>query len=105
MRESRKTGPQGIIDVTERRMAEQSYRSLQDAWLTLCMNEATGDGGTCFGDSGGPHFLGDENSNLQVSITITGDSVCKSSDKTYRLDTEDAREFLSGFAQYGVILP
>ena len=32
-----------------------------------------------------------------VSITVTGDSVCKATDKTYRLDTPAARDFLDGF--------
>ena len=55
----------------------------------------TGDGGTCFGDSGGPQFLG--SSNLQVSITISGDSVCRSTNLDYRLDTPQARAFLGQF--------
>jgi secreted trypsin-like serine protease len=105
VRETRKTGPQGILDITERRFAEQSYMSLLDAWLNLAMNEATGDGGTCFGDSGGPHFVGGIDSNLVVSITVTGDAVCKATDKTYRVDTASARDFLDDFSQYGVILP
>lgn len=106
VRESRKTGPQGIVNITERRFAEQSYLSLQgDVWLNLSMNEATGDGGTCFGDSGGPHFLGGVTSDLVVSITVTGDAVCKATDKTYRVDTESARAFLDDFTQYGVVLP
>jgi secreted trypsin-like serine protease len=105
VRESRKTGPQGIINITERRFAEQTYMSLLDAWLNLSMNEATGDGGTCFGDSGGPHFLGGVDSNLVVSITVTGDAVCKATDKTYRTDTASARDFLDDFTQDGVVLP
>jgi secreted trypsin-like serine protease len=61
------------------------------------MNPATGSGGTCYGDSGGPHFLGGPRSNLIVSITVTGDAVCKATDKTYRLDTAAARAFLDDF--------
>ena len=105
VRETRKTGPQGILDITERRYAEQSLLSLTRAWLTLAMNEATGDGGTCFGDSGGPHFLGGLDSNLIVSITVTGDAVCKATDKTYRVDTPGARAFLAGFSEFGVVVP
>ena len=52
------------------------------------MNEATGDGGTCYGDSDGPHFLG----SVVVSVTVTGDVWCKATDKTYRVDTKPARE-------------
>jgi hypothetical protein len=36
-------------------------------------------------------------SDLIVSITITGDAMCRTTDKTYRLDTEAAREFLDDF--------
>jgi secreted trypsin-like serine protease len=97
VRETRKEGPQGILANQDRRYALQGMLSLTNAWFTLAMNEATGNGGTCFGDSGGPHFLGGESSNLVVSITVTGDAVCKATDKTYRLDTEPAREFLSQF--------
>jgi secreted trypsin-like serine protease len=61
------------------------------------MNEATGDAGTCFGDSGGPHFLGGMTSNLLVSITVTGDRWCKATDTTYRVDTDSARDFLEDF--------
>ena len=97
VRETRKTGPQEIVNITERRFATQSFQTLTDAWLKLSMNEATGDGGTCFGDSGGPHFLGGPASNLQVSLTVTGDSVCKATDVTYRLDTPAARNYLAEF--------
>ncbi|MGH2788850.1 MAG: trypsin-like serine protease [Actinomycetota bacterium] len=95
IRESRKKGPQGILENEERRFATQTYNSLTKSWLKLSMNEATGDGGTCYGDSGGPHFLGD--SNLIVSVTVTGDAVCKATDVTYRLDTQVARDFLDDF--------
>ena len=63
------------------------------------MNPATGDGGTCYGDSGGPNFLG--MTQIVAAITITGDMVCRATNVTYRLDTESARTFL---AQY-VTLP
>ena len=68
VRETRKTGPQGILANQDRRFALQNMLSLTDAWFTLSMNQATGNGGTCFGDSGGPHFLGGETSNLVVSL-------------------------------------
>ena len=97
IRESRKKGFEGILDNDHRRMALQSFNSLTKSWLKLSMNQATGDGGTCYGDSGGPHFLGGEDSNLVVSLTVTGDTVCKATDVTYRVDTESARDFLADF--------
>jgi hypothetical protein len=32
-----------------------------------------------------------------VALTVTGDAVCRATDKTYRLDTKAARAFLSGY--------
>jgi secreted trypsin-like serine protease len=79
----------------ERRFALQSARRLDGPWLKLAMN--SGSGGTCYGDSGGPHFLGGRRSNLIVSITVTGDPNCRSTDLTYRLDIASTRSFLSGY--------
>jgi hypothetical protein len=79
----------------ERRVATGSFNALNKVWLRLSENPSHGDGGTCFGDSGGPEFLG--SSNLQVSITISGDSVCRSTNLDYRLDTPQARAFLGQF--------
>ncbi len=63
------------------------------------MTPATGDGGTCYGDSGGPHFIWIDGveTNIVASITVTGDAQCKALDTTYRMDTEAARDFLGGF--------
>ena len=98
VREDKTGGPHGFQDPEGiRRFALQSALSLQEAWLTLSMNPATGDGGTCYGDSGGPHFLGGGRSDLLVSITITGDAMCRATDKTYRLDSASARAFLDDF--------
>jgi hypothetical protein len=32
-----------------------------------------------------------------VSITVSGDAQCRAADKTYRIDTASAREFLEQF--------
>lgn len=95
-----RTGGFGSIQPNlERRVATQGFLALHTSWITLSMNEARGDGGTCYGDSGGPHFLGAEatETNIQISLTVTGDAVCKATDTTYRLDTPSAREFLDDF--------
>jgi secreted trypsin-like serine protease len=97
VRTSKKGGPHGFIDETTRLVAQQTLLSLQPTWLTLNMNPSTGSGGTCYGDSGGPHFLGGMTSNLIVSLTVTGDAMCRATDKTYRLDTPAARDFLDDF--------
>jgi secreted trypsin-like serine protease len=98
VRDDKTGGPQSFEDPEGiRRFALQSALSLQEAWLTLSMNPSTGDGGTCYGDSGGPHFLGGVRSTQLVSITITGDAMCRATDKTYRLDSASARAFLDDF--------
>ena len=98
VREDKTGGPHGFLDSEGVRMyALQSALNLEKAWLLLSMNPSTGSGGTCYGDSGGPHFLGGVESNLIVSITITGDAMCRATDKTYRLDTAAARDFLDDF--------
>jgi secreted trypsin-like serine protease len=97
VREIKTTGPHALFFDAVRRYATQSFLSLQKSWLTLNMNPSTGSGGTCYGDSGGPHFLGGVTSNLLVSITVTGDAMCRATDTTYRLDTAAAREFLGQY--------
>lgn len=97
VREDKTGGPHAFFFDGIRRFALQSYLSLQPSWLLLSMQPSTGDGGTCFGDSGGPHFLGGVESNVIVSITVTGDAMCRATDKTYRLDTASARGFLDDF--------
>ena len=97
VRNTKKGGPHGFLDETNRLVAQQTLLSLQPSWLTLSMQPSTGNGGTCYGDSGGPHFLGGMESNLIISLTVTGDAMCRATDKTYRLDTPDAQEFLSRF--------
>jgi secreted trypsin-like serine protease len=101
VRDVKTTGPNAFYFDGIRRWVGQSFYSLEPAWLNLNMNFSTGNGGTCFGDSGGPHFYGGPQSNQLVATTITGDSVCVSTDKDYRLDTASAIGFLAGFAQYG----
>jgi secreted trypsin-like serine protease len=97
VREDKTGGPHAFFFDAIRRYALQSALNLEKAWLLLSMNPSTGSGGACYGDSGGPHFLGGVDSNLLVSITITGDAMCRATDKTYRLDTASAREFLDDF--------
>ncbi len=75
-----------------------SFGRLGATWLRLTPDSERGEGGTCFGDSGGPNFLGTADSDLLVATTISGvDDVCRSTNIDYRLDTPSAREFLRWF--------
>jgi V8-like Glu-specific endopeptidase len=80
-----------------RNVATGSLNSLTGAWLRLSQNASTDNGGTCYGDSGGPNFLGGASSSLLVASTITGDTPCRSTNVDYRLDTGEARSFLGQF--------
>lgn len=72
-----------------------TLRAVNKAWLRLSGNPATGDGGTCYGDSGGPNFLGSPD--VVAAITVTGDAICRATNVVYRVDTESARAFLGQY--------
>lgn len=83
-----------------------SFNSLNETNLRLSQNNSTGNGGTCFGDSGGPNFMTLNGQQLIVSITITGDTVCRSTNVVYRLDTVSAQGFLAFVnAAFGTNIP
>jgi V8-like Glu-specific endopeptidase len=88
-------GGHGYLYNDVRMVTKGSLDAVNKAWLRLSMNPATGDGGTCYGDSGGPHFLGD--TDLVAATTITGDAICRATNVDYRLDTASARAFLSDY--------
>jgi secreted trypsin-like serine protease len=83
----------------ERWRSVSEFNALNNAWLRLSQNDATSDGGTCFGDSGGPNFLGAgrTETNIVASVTVTGDAMCLATNVTYRLDTASARGFLGQY--------
>jgi Trypsin len=83
-------GPSGT-----RYVSESSFRALRGSYLNLSQNPTLGDGGTCFGDSGGPNFLG--SSDVIAAITITGDAVCRATNVTLRLDRRSVQAFLDDF--------
>lgn len=72
-----------------------SFNALNKGYLRLSQNPATGNGGACFGDSGGPIFLTVDEEEIQVAITITGDVVCRATNVVYRLDTASAQSFFA----------
>lgn len=80
-----------------RMYAFSSFNALNKGFLRLSQNPATGNGGTCFGDSGGPSLLNVGGQQILVAVTISGDAVCRSTNVVYRLDTVSARQFLGQF--------
>jgi len=65
-----------------------------DGSIILSNNANTG--GTCFGDSGGPNFLGD--SNVVAGVTSFGiNSTCGGTGGVFRVDRPDVLEFVQGY--------
>lgn len=82
-----------------RYVATGGLNAVNKTVLRISMNPARGNGGTCYGDSGGPNFLGAGGSetNILAATTVTGDAMCRATNVDYRLDTPSARAFLGQF--------
>lgn len=92
-REAKEGGPHALFPSGDTRLyAYSSFNALTNAWLRLSQNSATGDGGTCYGDSGGPNFYAA--TSVIAALTVTGDRFCRATNVVYRLDTPAARQFL-----------
>jgi secreted trypsin-like serine protease len=74
-----------------RRFAESEYLSLRDAFVVTSSNQATGDGGSCYGDSGGPVHVTDPETGLEVvvGIMVWEDIMCRAMSSNYRVDTAE----------------
>jgi len=65
-----------------------------DFSMLLSNNHSTG--GTCFGDSGGPNFLGD--SNVVAGVTSFGiNGNCAGTGGVFRMDRADVLDFVNGY--------
>lgn len=80
-----------------RMKAPVSFDALNKTWVRLAMTAPQGNGGACYGDSGGPNFATIGGKLMLVSTTITGDSPCYATNVTYRLDSPSARAFMAPF--------
>ena len=76
-----------------------TFNSLTPQWLKMSQNDAHGDSGACYGDSGGPTFLGaaPNDGDVVLAVTSTGDAPCYSTNVASRTDSPSARAFLSRF--------
>jgi hypothetical protein len=95
LRDDKTKGSQSLYGAGERYFTEQWFLALRPYWLQLSSNPSLDSGGACYGDSGGPHFLGD--TNMIVSLTSQIDPTCRATDVSYRLDTDSARSYLEQF--------
>lgn len=64
--------------------------------LLLSNNHSTG--GTCFGDSGGPNYLGDGESRVVGAVTSFGiNGNCAGTGGVFRVDRQNVQDFVNGF--------
>ena len=80
-----------------RKSSLSEFSSLTQTWLKLLMNSsATGAGGDCYGDSGGPKFVAGDATTIYATVT-TGDANCRATTWDWRLDSPEARGFLGQY--------
>jgi secreted trypsin-like serine protease len=95
--------PHPNLSYRERLMAEATLVNLRSAWnagFNLQTNgNGAGKGGTCNGDSGGPVFLGEFESNLIVGVTSfgIGNLLCQGTDFAYRIDQPEVLAWIESF--------
>jgi secreted trypsin-like serine protease len=79
-----------------RQMSSSEYVALTKPFLHLNQNIKKGNGGTCFGDSGGPTFYtAADGSEIVVGITSWGDSQCIATGFNYRVDIPETLGFIA----------
>jgi len=91
-----RTGQPTISYDGVRKVSVSTYMALEKNWLWLSMNSSTGDGGDCYGDSGGPKLLASKPDTV-LALVVTGDANCRATTKDYRVDSPSARAFLAGY--------
>jgi V8-like Glu-specific endopeptidase len=81
---------------SDRRVAYPSFQALTQARLQLSILDS---GGACIGDSGGPALLSVNGRDTAVGVNSlpATDPYCRSTTDYYRLDTQEAREFIGQF--------
>jgi hypothetical protein len=79
-----------------RRRVDTQLKGLTKAYALYNENSnATGGGGTCFGDSGSPQFI--RGTRNILSVTFLGDPLCRATESNTRIDTPAARAFLGTY--------
>jgi V8-like Glu-specific endopeptidase len=88
--------PYGTRQFATTHLLEVNNARTGNTLFTMTNAPGTG-GGSCYGDSGGPVFLGTTNMLVGVHILGNGTGMCRGFSWEYRLDTAEARAFLSQF--------
>ncbi len=88
--------PPWVIEYLDRRQhAESAFQKLLDVWLRVSQNQARGDEGTCYGDSGGPILRVVGGVEVVVGVTSWGDVPCAAMGFYYRLDIAHSQQFIA----------
>ena len=79
-----------------RRVSISELQAVQPSRLVMNANQAAGNGGVCFFDSGGPAFWQDPATGEEtvVSLVSWGTGQCIANDMSTRIDTPDAVSFI-----------
>ena len=88
------SGP-AFYDSSERRSAVLFTTSLDAQWIHQEMSISKGQGGACYGDSGGPSLMELNGRTTIVGVTSTGDGACFATNVSSRVDTPSALGFLA----------
>jgi len=87
----------GTFPRTDRRnLAVLGFDSLTKQYIHESMKRSHDEAGACYGDSGGPSFLGAGagETDIVVAVTSTGDGPCYATNVASRTDTVEAQRFL-----------
>jgi V8-like Glu-specific endopeptidase len=86
-------GPADWPFTGDRQYSWTTYSALDKDFIHFLQRENQDEGGTCYGDSGGPTFLGA----TVVSVVSTGDVPCWATSVNTRVDTQEAHDFLGPY--------
>jgi V8-like Glu-specific endopeptidase len=91
--------PSKLVEVLVRMTAEPHLVQINTGWtgsFSLLLSNNASTGGTCFGDSGGPNYLG--TSNVVAGVTSFGkNGNCAGTGGVFRLDRQDVLDFVSAY--------
>jgi len=66
--------------------------------FSLLLSNNANTGGTCFGDSGGPNFLGGDDSRVVAAVTSFGiNGNCAGTGGVFRVDRQNVQDFIHDF--------
>ncbi len=89
--------PESVAGDGWRRFAETEYLTSTQSWLFTLQNPATGNGGTGFGDSGGPTFwIADDGTLVLVAVTSRGTPTLVGNNIAWRVDIPETLDFVHG---------